>query len=417
MKIAFFVHRYDPVQGGAERYIKHTAEYCASHGHTVTVHTTNALLLQSFLRNEASRLAVDTRTVYGVTVVRHRIVYPPLRRYWGNLAFKTGVARGMMRGYIHPATPIVPSMRQIKERYDLIVSTALPYDFINLAAYRLSRRLSVPVVMVPFIHLGDMSDPNDAVRPYYTQKYQLDLLRKAHGVIVQTDFEKDFLLRHSVAGSSIAVVGQGIDSNDYCVGPARSLRDRLGIPAEAFVIGHLGNLSFEKGSLDLLDVYNSIAGKGGIYLLYAGSAMDSYNTYISGKTMPQTFRYLGVIDDTTRNEFFSAIDCFCLPSRVESFGVAFLESWLFGKPVIAYDAGSVSGVIDDDVDGLLVKPGDRNGLADAILRLKNDAKLRASLSASGRSKVLQRYTLEKINRGTYDFLIDRAGLTIGDFSG
>lgn len=404
MKTGFFVHRYYPVRGGAERYIQKTAEYCASQNDDVVVHTTDAISLQSFVSYGEKSLQHKTEIINGVEVIRHKIAYPYLRRYWGNLFFKLGILQGSLRGYIHPATPIVPSMREIKANYDIIISTAIPYDYINLTAFSLSKQYKIPFVFVPFLHLGDLNDPKDPIRYYYTQKYQLNLIKNSDGVIVQTDIEKQYLSACGIDENKTAKIGQGIDPKSFTKKDPAVFRKKQNIPKDAFIIGHLGNLSFEKGSLDLLEVFKNLSDKKDIYLVFAGAAMDSYKDFVDSMEKHNNFRDLGIINDDTRDEFFSSMDCFCLPSRVESFGVVFLESWLFEKPVIGYETGGIPGVIDNDRNGFMVKTGDIESLTDKILTLYRNSKLRSSFGKDGKRKVEQNFTLDTINRKTYNFL-------------
>ena len=405
MKTVFFVHRYYPVKGGAERYIKKSAEFCASQKNEVTVHTTNADNLQSFICPNAQKLAVGEETINGVKVVRHAIKYPFLRRYWGNLLYRLPFHESRLKGYFHPATPIVPSMKKIILDSDIIVASAIPYDYINLTALFLSKKHNIPFVFVPFLHLGNLDDPNDPVRCFYTQKYQLNLIRQADGVIVQTNIEKNFLISSGIDEKNIVKIGQGIDTSYFEKKDPHILRKKLNIPDDAFVIGHLGNLSFEKGSIDLLEAFKDLSReKKNIYLVYAGSSMKSYEEFAQSGAIPNNFRNLGIINNNTRNEFFSAIDCFCLPSRVESFGVVFLESWWFEKPVIAYDAGGVPDIISDSIDGVLAKTGDKKELIQKIIFLYNNRELNYEYGKAGKDKVKKNYTLDKINEKTYSFL-------------
>tara|TARA_B100000315_G_scaffold61101_1_gene55526 strand:+ start:143 stop:433 length:291 start_codon:yes stop_codon:yes gene_type:complete len=75
---------------------------------------------------------------------------------------------------------------------------------------------------------------------------------------------------------------------------------------------------------------------------------------------------------------------------------ALLEAMACGLPVISYDCHSGPGeMIKDNVNGLLVPPNDLDDLEDAIKRLINDDKLRASLGREA-MKVQDRFSLEKV---------------------
>ena len=138
-----------------------------------------------------------------------------------------------------------------------------------------------------------------------------------------------------------------------------------------------------------------------IYLVYAGTVMDSYSDYISSRPADSNFRHMGVINHKTKEEFFSSIDCFCLPSRVEAFGIVFLEAWRYKKPVLGYRTGGIPDVIDDGLNGFVVKAGNLDELAEKIILLYKSRELAQAMGEEGYKKLVQRYRLEDINRRRY----------------
>ena len=72
-------------------------------------------------------------------------------------------------------------------------------------------------------------------------------------------------------------------------------------------------------------------------------------------------RRLGPVRGQLKQDMLAATDLFVLPSRVDSFGIVYLEAWAYGLPVIGCRAGGVPDVIDDGQDGLLVNYGDEPG--------------------------------------------------------
>ena len=75
---------------------------------------------------------------------------------------------------------------------------------------------------------------------------------------------------------------------------------------------------------------------------------------------------------------------FCLPSRREPFGVAYVEAMHHGLPVIGTRIGAVPELVEDGVVGYVVEPGDVDALAAAIRRATTDDALRGSLIERGR---------------------------------
>jgi glycosyltransferase involved in cell wall biosynthesis len=115
-------------------------------------------------------------------------------------------------------------------------------------------------------------------------------------------------------------------------------------------------------------------------------------------------RRLGVLDAQQKRDFFAALDVFALPSRSDSFGIVLLEAWANRAANVGYRAGGVAGVIRDGTDGLLVRCGDRDGLAAALTRLAADTQLRRTLGAAGRERTLRAFRWEdklKLVRDVY----------------
>jgi glycosyltransferase involved in cell wall biosynthesis len=80
--------------------------------------------------------------------------------------------------------------------------------------------------------------------------------------------------------------------------------------------------------------------------------------------------FLGSIPrDVVRDSMWAA-DCFVLPSHAENFGVVLIEALATGLPVISTRCGGPEDIITDEV-GLLLRPGDEQGLADALWTMRN----------------------------------------------
>jgi glycosyltransferase involved in cell wall biosynthesis len=93
---------------------------------------------------------------------------------------------------------------------------------------------------------------------------------------------------------------------------------------------------------------------------------------------------------------YDAFDVLVLPSTAESFGLAYLEAWACGKPVIGGRIGPTECVIEEGVDGLLVGTDDAPGLARKIIELLSDPEKRARMGRRGREKTLARFTWDRV---------------------
>jgi glycosyltransferase involved in cell wall biosynthesis len=100
----------------------------------------------------------------------------------------------------------------------------------------------------------------------------------------------------------------------------------------------------------------------------------------------------GRVEEDTLRAFYRNCDVFVAPSRYESFGLIFLEAMIFGKPVIACDAGGAPEVVTHGVTGLLTKPGDPITLAAALETLLTDSAMRSAMGAAARADYELRFT-------------------------
>ncbi len=85
-----------------------------------------------------------------------------------------------------------------------------------------------------------------------------------------------------------------------------------------------------------------------------------------------------------------------LCSETESAPLTLLEGMSTGLPMVSTKVGGVLEIINDGKNGLLVPPKHPEELAQAILRLYKDQKLRSRLGEKARKTILERYTAEKV---------------------
>jgi glycosyltransferase involved in cell wall biosynthesis len=391
MHVAQFVHRYPPALGGAEAWAARLSRHLVGAGEQVTVWTTTAFDLTSFTRRADHELPVGDTIEDGVTVRR----FAPSLRWPGRQYLLKAASLLPIRTWqamTQPWGPISLGMwraagRQATE-YDVVHAIAFPYAAIIQSAYRLARDWQVPFVVTPFLHLGDANDRNNPIRRAYTAPHLCQLLRLADRVIVQTPTEGDAVIRMGVAPDRIVLQGLGVDVAECTGGNRPAARLTWAIRHEEVVVGHLANQSTEKGTIDLLLAAAETRRRGlAIRVVLAGPRMPSFDRFWDRFGPADWVIQLGPIDETTRRDFFAGIDLFAMPSRSDSFGLVFLESWANGKPVIGYRAGGVADVIRHEFDGLLVPCGDTTGLGEAIGQLVVKSDKRSAMGRAGQERL------------------------------
>jgi glycosyltransferase involved in cell wall biosynthesis len=95
----------------------------------------------------------------------------------------------------------------------------------------------------------------------------------------------------------------------------------------------------------------------------------------------------GVVARERLGTLYAESSVFCLPSYREGLPMALLEAMALGLPSITTSVGGIGDVVEHDVSGLLVKPGDVDALAAAIERLASDPELARRLGAGAQERI------------------------------
>ena len=101
---------------------------------------------------------------------------------------------------------------------------------------------------------------------------------------------------------------------------------------------------------------------------------------------------LGNVLMTDLSKHFAESSVFCLPSRLEPFGIAVLEAMLHRLPVVATSEGALPDMVRDGVTGHVVPPGDAPQLAAALIELLQDPVRCRQFGEAGYQLAKFRYT-------------------------
>lgn len=225
-------------------------------------------------------------------------------------------------------------------------------------------------------------------------------LRRATTIVANSHAMKvDFIKALGPDMERIVVVHNGVDVQVPDEGP--DMREQLGIPGDAVVIGAASRLCANKGQAELVTAFGSIAERApGAYLLIAGD--DSIEDGNRGfrEELDALVRQHGVAERTIFLGFCTDMDAFYRTTDIvvdaaweEAFGMVVVEPMIYGRPVVGTDAGGIPEIIDDGENGLLVPPRDPQALGVALLSLVVDAGWRAALGRRAREVVEQRFEL------------------------
>ena len=110
--------------------------------------------------------------------------------------------------------------------------------------------------------------------------------------------------------------------------------------------------------------------------------------------------------DPKKISAFNETDLFLMPSRSDAYGIAFLEAWASRKPVIGSRIGATPDVINDGIDGMLVKFDDVDDISNAVIKLLKNKNLRKKLGKAGYQKIQEFNSWEYIANCTNNLYQD-----------
>jgi len=359
----------------------------------VTVFTTVAYRMEHFWRAGEPTMSAETEEVDGVTVRRFAVFnrLNVLRMLIAGAAYRLRLPYNDWLRTVYNGPLIFGLSRAVANSgVDVVFATAFPllHMYYALAG---ARRAGIPLVFLGAIHTADAWG--------YDREMMFRAIQQADAYIAHTTFERDYLVARGIRGEKISVIGAGVDAHVLAAADGAAVRKRYGwedVPVVALVAKQTARKRFDV----LLEAMRRVwAVRPDARLLLAG-ARTPYSRQIAdmvGALPPKQRAYTTIVSDFSEEEkpnLLAACDIFALPSGQESFGIAFVEAWACGKPVVGARIGAIPSVIDEGRDGLLVAYQDADDLAQAILELLADPSRRARMGEAGRRKVLKNYTWE-----------------------
>lgn len=203
-----------------------------------------------------------------------------------------------------------------------------------------------------------------------------------------------------VSASKVLAIGNGVDSrrfNPAIVGDGKKVRNQLGIPVDAFVIGFIGRQVKEKGIVEFLLAAKTVAIQNPkIWFMLIGERLASDHATpidqelaVSRATLGDRLLVLGHREDIP--ECLAAMDLFCLPSWREGMPVTIIEAMMMAKPVLATNIRGAREEVIVESTGVLVPVRSIDKLSKAMLRFSKDPVWAKKLGITGRRRALALY--------------------------
>lgn len=119
---------------------------------------------------------------------------------------------------------------------------------------------------------------------------------------------------------------------------------------------------------------------------------------------------LGKLPVAEVQQLYRTASIFCLPTRLEPFGVVFVEAMAHRLPIVATRIGAVPDMVVEGQNGYLVEPDDVPALAERLITLLDDPERCARFGEAGHHLARQRYNWETVGRSIRDHISTRQPL-------
>lgn len=229
------------------------------------------------------------------------------------------------------------------------------------------------------------------------------LLERADFVICVGGNEADAARGH-LPHDRIAHLPNGVDCERFAKGEGNAFRQKHGIAKTDFLVLNIARIDAQKNQLGLVEAFAR----------FAADRPEARLVMIGPETQPDYARRLreaiaasGAADrihllpglppeSQDLLDAYAACDVFALPSAHEPFGIAVLEAWSAGKPVVAAAVGGLNGLIKDGKTGLFCRGSE--DLAGHLGRLCDSPAYCREIGRAGSEEARRSYNWSMIHR-------------------
>jgi len=219
------------------------------------------------------------------------------------------------------------------------------------------------------------------------------------------------LLRSRGVTRPLVEIPTGVDVDFFASGRGASFRENLGIPHEAFLLGHLGRLAPEKNLRFLAEaaaLFVRETEQARFVVVGDGPSAADIEAIFTREGLEDHLVLAGKRTGQELADAYAAMDLFAFASKSETQGMVLVEAMASGTPVVALDASGVREVVRDGDNGRLLA---ENASADAFAQaLKEPFANRGSLErwSAGAKKQARQFSRQRCSEkllSTYEAVI------------
>lgn len=343
-----------------------------------------------FVKEQASSLSEANRII----VVYFKTDYSgfaPFSRY----SFKVNEENPNLTEYTvvtRRSFPVINQVKYLKDTFSFLERKIFSQNEIDIIHSHLAYPAGfLGTLIYKFKGIPSVFTEHTSIRKYFRSlihKYCVKYtLRNSPAIICVSNSLKDEVLE--ICSREVEVIHNLVDTNKFSLAGSAD--------PDVVNIGFLGSLNSYNKGLDLLlkavklnDHNNVLVHIGG-----TGSKLKEFQKLSEDLGISKICRFYGEIKSEEKNEFYSRLSFFVLPSRYETFGIVLIEAMACGLPVISTRCGGPQDIVDSS-SGILVNKDDVAELAAALSQMNKDYLLYDKIVI--RNNTEQRFGKETFNR-------------------
>jgi glycosyltransferase involved in cell wall biosynthesis len=321
-----------------------------------------------------------------VDIMTSSIGDPPMvtggLRIWRMAAFDL---KFITRGTEYPLLPIHLVKRTLEIIRPDILHAQSHLFLTSRSSIGAAADLGIPSVVTVHGFSVNRSEIVNLLQRLYLNSAGRDLLGKATVVHCLTKNERSAVLRLQPRAKTV-VIPNGIDTTLFK--PSEMKEDKK--------VAWVGRMIPEKGLIFLLDALILVSKEFkdfNMVFVGDGPMFEYIASYVRRHGLEKNCHLLGLLRRQVVAEILATSSVFVLPSLSEGMPYAILEAMASENAVISSDLPTIREVIDDRADGILVPPGDKVALANALCECLADPAFSKKLARNARKKVLFEFSL------------------------
>ena len=222
------------------------------------------------------------------------------------------------------------------------------------------------------------------------------------------------LLRKRGVTAPIEVVSTGVNVERFAQGDGAGFRRIMGIPEDAFVVGHLGRLAPEKNLVFLAEAVAAfLKRKPHTHFLLVGKGPSdpAIRAVFEREGLSGRLHITGILQPSALVDAYYTMEVFAFASKSETQGMVLIEAMAAGVPVVGLDAPGVCEVVRDKRNGRLLKEETCEAFSAALQWMADLPAARLGQLRQGALETAEAFSMQRLADkalGCYEALCEKA---------